>query len=112
MGTKDSCNSLHCMGEYLQPPPPPPPPTSPKIRFAFVCDIKTVSSSLVDRLPLSYLARFHAAFGLSMVAILICLLNVAVTLVNSYQSVTTWWRGPTMMYLLSLLASKAAIVEF
>lgn len=63
----------------------------------------------VDRLSLSYLIRFHAAFGLSMVAILVCLLNIAITLLNSYQSVTTWWKGPSMMYLLSFLASEVSI---
>lgn len=78
------------------------PPQNHKLISIFL------STIIVHRLPLSYLARFNITFALSMLAIVLCILNIAVTLLNSYQSVTTWWRGPTMMYLLSLFASESA----
>ena len=65
-----------------------------------------ISLMIANVLPLNYLGRFNAAFGLSAAAILVSLLNLGITLLNSYQSVTTWWKGPSMMYLLSLFASN------
>ncbi len=37
---------------------------------------------------------------------LLCLALIAVTFINSYQTVTTWWKGPSMMYILSVLTSE------
>ena len=33
---------------------------------------------------------------------LLCIATIVITFLNSYQTVTTWWKGPPMMYILSL----------
>lgn len=56
-----------------------------------------------------YLIRFYGSVGFSIMAMIISLVGVLVTLVNSYQTVTTWWKGPPMIYTLSFIAGTVTL---
>ncbi len=60
----------------------------------------------VERYTDILISRLYATFAFSLIAMLLCLALIAVTFVNSYQTVTTWWKGPSMMYILSVLTSE------
>lgn len=49
------------------------------------------------------LNRVYAAFAFIILAGLFCVLLIVATFLNSYQTVSTWWKGPPIMYLLSFL---------
>ena len=58
-------------------------------------------SSTVDRYLQFSLNKVYTTFAFSVVAMLLCIPTIAITFLNSYQTVTTWWKGPPMMYILS-----------
>ncbi|XP_064388808.1 uncharacterized protein LOC135336864 [Halichondria panicea] len=80
--------------------------------------IELRADTFIDRDEESYLvferytniliSRLYATFAFSLIAMLFCLALIAVTFINSYQTVTTWWKGPSMMYILSVLTSLSA----
>ena len=49
------------------------------------------------------LNRVYAAVAFIILAGLFCVLLIVATFLNSYQTVSTWWKGPPIMYLLSFL---------
>ena len=52
------------------------------------------------------LGSLYATFGLSAAAMILCLLIAPLLFLNSYQTVTTWWKGPPMLYILSFITGK------
>lgn len=56
------------------------------------------------------LARILATFALSGAAMLLCVLLGPLLFLNSYQTVTTWWKGPPMLYIISFLSCSLSLL--
>lgn len=52
------------------------------------------------------LGSLYATFALSAAAMVLCVIIAPLLFLNSYQTVTTWWKGPPMLYLLSFITGK------
>jgi hypothetical protein len=52
------------------------------------------------------LGSLYATFALSAAAMILCVVIAPLLFLNSYQTVTTWWKGPPMVYLLSFITGK------
>lgn len=61
----------------------------------------------VSTIPLS---RIYATFAFDIIAIALCVVTIPLTLLNSYQTVTTWWKGPPMMYMFALFTSLTGFI--
>ena len=55
---------------------------------------------------------FGGIFSLLVISILLCLPAIFFSVLNSYQVVTTWWRGPAAIYILNLMVSFFALLAF
>ena len=55
---------------------------------------------------------FGGVFSLLVISILLCLPAIFFSVLNSYQVVTTWWRGPAAIYIINLTVSFFALVAF
>ena len=55
---------------------------------------------------------FGGVFSLLVISILLCLPAIFFSVLNSYQVVTTWWRGPAAIYILNLMVSFFALMAF
>ena len=55
---------------------------------------------------------FGGVFSLLVISILLCLPAIFFSVLNSYQVVTTWWRGPAAIYILNLTVSFFALLAF
>jgi len=73
------------------------------------CDALRFSSA-VDKYFQFSLHKVYATFFFSVVAMLLCIPTIAITFLNSYQTVTTWWKGPPMMYILSFCTALTAFI--
>jgi len=69
------------------------------------CDALRFSSA-VDKYFQFSLHKVYATFVFSVVAMLLCIPTITITFLNSYQTVTTWWKGPPMMYILSFCTGE------
>ena len=52
------------------------------------------------------LGSLYATFALSAAAMVLCVIIAPLLFLNSYQTVTTWWKGPPMLYLLSFITGE------
>ena len=60
------------------------------------------------------LARIYTTFAFSLLAMIFCVILGPLLFLNSYQTVTTWWKGPPMLYILSFITGiimQAKLVE-
>ncbi|KAI6657719.1 hypothetical protein LOD99_464 [Oopsacas minuta] len=55
---------------------------------------------------------FGGIFSLLVISILLCLPAIFFSVLNSYQVVTTWWRGPASIYILNLVVSFFGLLAF
>ena len=53
---------------------------------------------------------FGGIFALLIISVFLCLPAIFFSVLNSYQVVTTWWRGPAAIYILNLLISFFALL--
>ena len=55
---------------------------------------------------------FGGTFSLLVISILLCLPAIFFSVLNSYQVVTTWWRGPAAIYILNLMISFFSLLAY
>ena len=73
----------------------------------YLCIIVPFVCNAGDKYTSFSLGSLYATFALSAAAMILCVIIAPLLFLNSYQTVTTWWKGPPILYLLSFITGKA-----